>query len=261
MHLQTQYLRKAHAWADVVLIRSDAPDSSGERIPGYCNATLIHHNVLITAAHCLKLAYISGMKKIDFQVGYYKYFTRKTDGKVIRVGYAPKYNLNKDVHIELPTSLVDKIARKGEKAEISPTEDTALAWWSEETPELEEVSVADAISPIEHNALIKNLANTSLQIVTVNPFSEMSTDTKRMANLNNYKWKGYVYSKSTSRVEEGDSGAPLFALINGKFKIFAVVKGKASTVFGNWDAYAPINPNLCQLTKNLPTFIKISACN
>jgi hypothetical protein len=245
---------------NVMQIKSDAPDSSGDTTPGYCNATLIHKNVLITAAHCVRLAYISGMKKIDIEVGQYKYVVRRTDGQTVRIGYAQKYKLSKDVHVELPASLVDKIHRRGEKANIEPTEDMAIIWWNEETPEFNDIAIAEIVSPAEHAAILKNFSQTAFTALTINPFSEPSLDTKRMATLNNFKWSGYVYSKSFSRVEEGDSGAPLFATINGKNKIFAVVKGKASTVFDNWDAYAAINPHVCALAKMLPTFIQISAC-
>lgn len=248
-------------WTHVMQIRSDAPDSTGDTAPGFCNATLIHKNVLITAAHCVKLAYISGMKKIDIEVGQYKYITRKTDGQVVRIGYAPKFKVTKNVQVELPRTLTDKIARRGEKAVISPSEDVALIWWNEETPEFADITLADVAGPAEHMNIIKDIAQTNLIAVTVNPFSEMSLDTKRMSTLNAVKWKGYVYSKSTGRVEEGDSGAPLFAMINNKLKIFAVVKGKASTIFDNWDAYSAVNPHLCQISSGLPTFIKISACN
>lgn len=247
-------------WINVMMIRSDAPDSAGNDAPAFCNATLIHKNVLITAAHCAKLAYLSGMKKIDIEVGQYKYMTRKTDGQTVRIGYTPKFKLSKIVNIEFPPSLVDKLQRRGEKTNIDPSEDMALLWWNEETPEFNEMPLADIVGPLEHATILKNFSQTTLTAVTINPFSEMSLDTKRMTTLNNFKWNGYVYSKSLSRVEEGDSGAPLFALINGQYKIFAVVKGKASTIFDNWDAYTAINPSVCQLAKNLPTFIQLSAC-
>lgn len=246
--------------AHVMQIKTEAPDSTGESIPGYCNATLIHSNVLITAAHCIKLAYISGQKKIDIQVGYYKYVTRKTDGKIVRVGYVAKHNLTKNVQIALPTSLQDKLSRRGEKASIAPTEDFAILWWNEETPEFSDIAVAEVVSLVEHNLIMTNLNSYPMTPVTINLFSEMSSDTKRMSTLSNLKWKGYVYSKAQSRVEEGDSGAPLFVKIQNKLKVFAVVKGRASTVFDNWDAYSAVNPHLCQLVKNLPTFIKIEAC-
>lgn len=247
-------------WTNVMLIRSDAPDSTGDTAPGFCNATLIHQNVMITAAHCLVLAYVSGMKKITLQIGNYKYINRKSDGKLVRIGYVDKYILNKEVSIEFPQSLVDKIAVRGEKAMISPSEDVAIAWWKEETPELANIQLADVISPIEHIELIKNLNQKNLQVVTVNPFSGVTSDTKRIATLNNFKWNGYIHSKSLSRVEPGDSGGPLFVQVNGKNKILAVVKGKATTVFDNWDAYSAVGPSICQMANKLPTFIKIEAC-
>ncbi len=245
----------------VMQIMSDAPDSKGDTTPGYCNATLIHKNVMVTAAHCVFLAYISGEKKIQMDLGEYKYIVRKTDGQTVRIGYVLKSRVNKDTHIELPKSLVDKIARRGEKATIGPDDDVALIWWNDDIPEFANVVPADVVTPTEHANIIKNITQTALNAVTINPFSEMSTDTKRMATLNNYKWSGYVHSKSQSRVEEGDSGSPLFATVNGKSKIFAVVKGKASTVFDNWDVYAAVNPHICQMASTLPSFIKISSCN
>jgi hypothetical protein len=247
-------------WINVMQIRSEAPDSKGETTPGYCNATLIHKNVLITAAHCVKLAYISGMKIITIEAGQYKYITRKSDGQTVRIGYVPKFKLTKNVHLEIAKSLADKIARSGENATIDPTEDSALIWWNEETPEFNDIGVADIVTPTEHNNIIKQISATTFNIVTLNPFADMSIDTKRTAALNNFKWNGYVYSKSLSRVEEGDSGAPLFAVINGKYKIFAVVKGKASTIFDNWDAYSAINPHFCELVRSMPSFIQFETC-
>jgi hypothetical protein len=241
-------------------IRSDAPDSKGDTTPGFCNATLINKNVLITAAHCVKLAYISGMKKIEIEVGQYKYVKRKSDGKVVSVGYAQKYKLLKNVHIELPRSLVDKISRRGGKASIGPSEDLALLWWSEETPEFADIDIAKVVNQNEHEKIIKNISQTNLYALSINFFSTSSADIKRIASLNNYRWSDYVNSKSQSRVEAGDSGAPLFALINGKYKILAVVKGEASSIFGSWDVYSPVNPHLCQLVRNLPTFIQIESC-
>ena len=67
-------------------------------------------------------------------------------------------------------------------------------------------------------------------------------------------------SNDWTNVMQIQSEAPLFAQINGKFKIFAVVKRRASTVFDNWDAYSAINPNACEIANRLPTFIKIEAC-
>lgn len=258
--LTNSIVAESSEWTNIVQFISEAPDSRGDTSPAYCNATFIHHNVLLTAAHCLKNAYISGVRKISIQIGHYKYVTRKTDGKTVRIGYMAKYNLEKNINIELPHSLVDKIARRKDKAFILPTEDVALAWWSEETPEVLDIQMAELMTPAEHENLIKNISTIPFHVVTINSLTEKTADLKRMANLNNYKWKNYVYSKSSSRVEEGESGSPLFAQINGQTKIFAVVLGKAKTLFDNWDVYTAVNPHICQMARALPTFIKISAC-
>lgn len=248
-------------WASVVQIKSEAPDSTGDTTAAFCNATFIAKNIMVTAAHCVKLAYISKHNLLNIQTGYYKYVTRP-DGKVVRIGYVPKQTFNKHVNIELPKSLADKIAIRGEKASIGPAEDFAIVWWNESTPETDDLSVAEVVTPSEHATIIKNLKSYPLKVISINLFSEMSLDTKRMSDLNTYKWNnGYVHSKSTSRVEEGDSGAPLFVQINNKMKIFGVVKGKATTVFDNWDVYSSVGPYLCTLNRKMPTDMKISGCN
>lgn len=247
-------------WSPVVQIKSEAPDSTGDSIPGYCNATFIAKNILVTAAHCVKLAYISKDNKLNIQTGYYKY-VKRPDGQVVRIGYVPKNNFDRYINIELPKSLADKIASRGEKAQIGPDEDFAVLWWNEATPEIDELNFATPVTLAEHNQIIKNIKAYPLKAVSINLFSEMSNDTKRMADLNNYKWSGgYVYSKSSARVEEGDSGAPLFVNINGKMKVFAVVKGKATTIFDNWDVYSALNNHLCTIAKKMPTDMKIESC-
>ena len=247
-------------WTSVVQIKTEAPDSSGESVPGYCNATFVARNILLTAAHCVKLAYISKENLLNIQVGYYKYITRPT-GQVVRVGYVPKSNFDRHVNIEFPKSLADKIASRGEKAQIGPDEDFAILWWNEPTPEINDMNFTTPVSLAEHNQIIKNIKGHSFKVVSINLFSEMSTDTKRISDLNTFKWNnGYVHSKSQSRVEEGDSGAPLFVTINGMVKIFGVVKGKATTVFDNWDVYPAIHSHLCVLNKKMPTDMKLKEC-
>lgn len=247
-------------WTSVVQIKSEAPDSTGDTTPAYCNGTFIAKNILITAAHCVKLAYISKMNIINIEIGYYKYVT-KADGRVVRIGYVPKYRFNKHVNIELAKSLTDKIASRGEKAPIGPGEDFAILWWNEATPETDDVVPAEPVTPAEHLQIIKNIKQYPLKVVSINLFSEPSLDTKRMGDLDSYKWnRNYIYSKSKVRVEEGDSGAPLFVTINNKIKIFGVVKGKATTIFDNWDVYSSVGTNLCALNKGMPTGMLLRVC-
>ncbi|MBC7714975.1 MAG: hypothetical protein H7177_16635 [Rhizobacter sp.] len=249
-------------WSSVALIKSEAPDSHGDTTPGYCNATFIGRNMMVTAAHCVVLAYISKDNLITIQTGYYKYITRPSDGATVRIGYVKKDSFDRHVNIELPKILTDKIARQGEKAELGPTDDFAILWWNDDTPEIKDMKFAEVTTPAESSLISKNISAYPLKAVTINFFNEMSTDTKRMADLNSYKWNnGYVYSKSNSRVEEGDSGSPLFAKINNTMKIFAVVKGKATTIFDNWDVYPAVNNNICDLNKRMPSDMKIKSCN
>lgn len=247
-------------WTSVVQIKSEAPDSTGETMPGYCNATFVGKNILVTAAHCVKLAYISKETKLSIETGYYKYVTRP-DGQVVRIGYVPKAKFDKHINIEIPKSLADKIARRGEKAQIGPDEDFAILWWEESTPEIDDMTVSNLVTNQEHAEITKNIKNYPLKVVSINMFSVSTLDYKRSGDLNVVKWNnGYIHSKSQSRVEEGDSGAPVFVKINNKLKIFAVVKGRASTVFDNWDVYPSVNPHLCTLNKKMPSTMILSSC-
>ncbi len=247
-------------WSPVVQIKSDAPDSTGESIPGYCNATFIGKNVVVTAAHCLLLAYASKQNQLHFETGYYKFVT-KPDGQRVKIGYALKNKFQRNVNIEFPRSLVDKVARSGSKTKIGPGEDFAIAWWNDETPETADMKYATVVTPAEHAQVVRSLSSHPLKVVTINFLSVSSLDTKRMGDLNNARWNGnHVHSKSLVRVEEGDSGAPVYVTINNQMKIFAVVKGRASTVFDNWDVYPSVSPHLCDLSLKLPSHLKVSAC-
>jgi hypothetical protein len=259
--LTNSTIAESSEWSPIVLIKSEASDSTGDTTASFCNATFIAKNIMVTAAHCVKLAYISKDNLINIQTGYYKYVT-KPSGQVVRIGYVPKSNFNKHVNIELPKTLADKISSRGEKANIGPTEDFAVLWWhNESTPETNDLHPAEFVTPAEHSLIIKRLKDYAFKIVTINLFSEMSLDTKRMGDLDIYKWNnGYVHSKSKVRVEEGDSGAPLYVNINNKLKIFGVVKGKATTVFSNWDVYTSIGQHLCPLNKRMPTDMLLKAC-
>ncbi len=87
------------------------------------------------------------------------------------------------------------------------------------------------------------------KIVTINFWVESSSDTKRSASLDNLKYSaaGFFTSVATSRVEEGDSGAPLLVSINGEWKLAGVVKGRGQSIFGNWDAMTAADSKLCSI--------------
>jgi len=246
---------------NVIFIRSDAPDAKGDTAPAFCNATLLSPNLAITAAHCVHFAYVSRNHNIEIQKGFYKYKVQP-DGTRRKIGYVPNFQKSINVEIEFSANLKDKFDRQGHKAKIGPAEDVAIIWWKDNFDELKNIEFAEVISPSEEKNIKSNLKNFPLMPVTINPFSEMSLDTKRSSSLNNYKWtmSNYIESRSASRVEEGDSGSPLFINYNQKFKIIAVVKGKATTVFDNWDAYSPTSNIACEIDKKLPTELRIKSC-
>lgn len=246
---------------NVIFIRSDAPDANGDTAPGFCNATLLSSNIAITAAHCVHLAYVSKNHNIEIQKGFYKYKVQP-DGTKRKIGYVPNFQKIINVEIEFSSNLKDKFDRQAYKAKIGPAEDVAIIWWKDHFDELQNKEYAEIISPNEEKLIKSNIKNYPLMPVTINPFSEMSLDTKRSSQLNNYKWtmSNYIESRSSSRVEEGDSGSPLFINYNNSYKIIAVVKGKATTVFDNWDAYSPVTNIACEIDKKLPSEFRIKNC-
>lgn len=246
---------------NVLFIKSDAPDANGDTAPGFCNATLLSANVAVTAAHCVHLAYVSKQHNIEIQKGSYKYKTQP-DGTKRKIGYVPNFQKTINVEIEFSSNLKDKFDRSGYKAKIGPSEDVAIIWWKDNIAELAQLDYAEIISPTEEKLVKSKLKNFQLMPVTINPFSEMSLDTKRSSILNNFKWtiSNYIESRSTTRVEEGDSGSPLFISLNQKLKVLAVVKGKATTVFDNWDAYSPVTNSVCDIDTKMPTEFRIKSC-
>lgn len=217
----------------------------------------------ITAAHCVHLPYVSGVRKMTIEKGEYLYNTRK-DGTISRIGYVPKFSKVVNIEIELASSLKDKFDQNGYKAKISPSVDMAIIWWKENTDVFYEKNFPTIVSPNELNKIIKSISNFNPSITTINYLSDSSTlDYKRSANLNSLKWTytNYLESKSLSRVDEGDSGSPIFVEINGMKKIIAVVKGKASTLFDNWDAFTSVTKITCEIDKHLPSDLRIKECN
>lgn len=258
--LTNSVIAEEDQWTPVVQIKSEAPDANGESIPGYCNATFVSNNLLVTAAHCVLLAHVSNQTQLDIEIGYYKYVTRP-DGQRVRIGYTAKSKFSKHVNIQLPQSLQDKVNRSGARTKIGPNEDFAIVWWNEATPETAEMKFSPLVTPAEHAQITRSLASHPLKVLSINFFSTSDLNTKRQADLNNVRMNGnYVHSQSVARVEEGDSGAPVFARVNNQMKLFAVVKGRATTIFSNWDVYPTIHPHLCDMNKRMPTTMKLSVC-
>ena len=75
------------AFQNNVFISTAALDDKGGEVNGYCNASLISSQVLVTAAHCISESLVRSKNQVHIEIGAYKYVSRKTDGKLVRIGY------------------------------------------------------------------------------------------------------------------------------------------------------------------------------
>jgi len=231
-------------WNANVMIKSEAWDTEGQMtVPGYCNATFLSHQKLVTAAHCLVHAQVMKKFDIEIHVGEYKYITRP-DGQVVRVGYVTKERLTVSAQFHFLPSLARKIASQGFSTKVGPEEDMAVIelteLWGGQVPIL-----FPKVLPKDKEALLQQNLSNQLVVLTVNFMEIASNDTKRNALLNVVSNSGaYFQSKSFPRVEEGDSGGALYYVEGNQYYLVGVVKGRAETYFSNWDVYSNVLPLL-----------------
>jgi hypothetical protein len=244
---QSQALTNAVAAEDaefqaVTMIKVDARDEDGSLTSGYCNATLLSEKELVTAGHCLAHAWLLQSKNISIEIGKYKY-RKDAQGNIIRIGYA-NIAVVQDTLAQfiLPQSAQDRLRRQGYNAVLDPSEDKARIVLSKPIALADlQVTPAVLLTAAELQTVRQMGSSAQLLLVTVNPIAEISNnDTKRKALLSNYNWSGgaWIESRSNSRVEPLDSGAPLFVRINNQWKILGQVKGGAQSFFGDWDVFS-----------------------
>lgn len=228
----------------MVSIRNYAPDQNGDDAPAFCVGTLLNDHEIITAAHCVKDLYFHPELTMQIDLGFYKYII-KPNGERVRVGYYQDMSFQRKVKINFPDRLKRKIAISKKKVNIGPDEDIALI----EFHPLElkrEIPKTFIVSDLFMKEMKANIKKYPLIATTINFGEEMSTDTRRMATLNQIvAANGYLKSTSTARVAPGDSGAPVFYDNKTELHLFAIVKGMAKTVFSNWDVYNYAHPFLC----------------
>ncbi len=234
-----------------VLISAIVLGDNGDEVNGYCNATLLSNQVLITAAHCLAESLALSKNRLHLEVGAYKYVNRKIDGKLVRIGFVPYLKKDLSAHFILSKYLQNKILSQGVKVQIPPGEDVALILLNEKL-ELEPNFIFANIVPQKIWLVVKqNLSSALFQIVSINYWDTNTTDFKRSAVLNSFSYNGggWIESRSTSRVEEGDSGSPVYIRFQNHDYLAAVVKGKASNIFSNWDVMASLSSKACNIAR------------
>lgn len=211
-------------WQSNVLLSIPSFDNTNDKVTGYCNGTLIDSNTLVSAAHCFVRSEVLTGKKFKIEVGEYRYIVR--DGVKIKIGYKSMIQhetsgkirflagVNPNGTGTVPPEL-DIVVVKLDAPVSLPTDFAFAPLWNTTLPQL---------TP----------ASAKMTIVSIN-FMETIThnDTKQMSVLNKFsQGRINIESTSTSRVAQGDSGAPVFAVINGKTYLIGVVKGTVKT-FGS----------------------------
>ncbi len=198
-------------------------------VTGYCNGTLVSRNTIVTAAHCVVSSYLFTGQPLKIEIGEYRY--KETEQGTIRLGYRTTQRHESSVKVQLqpgvsPTAAPNRIPPENDYAILKLQTEISL-------PE-------DFVFPTVLNANLSSAQVSQTVVVTVNPLAYISsTNTKQVATLNQVQYLGKsLKSNSLARVEEGDSGAPVFAVVQGRSYLIGVVKGRAQNGFSNWDVFA-----------------------
>lgn len=214
--LSNSVAAEAKGWESNVLIAIPGIDpADGTDSVGHCNGTLINDRTLITAAHCFLKSFIPRGDKMRIEIGEYRYVIK--DGVKIKIGYRTMIRHESSAKLRL----LPGVNLNG--TSVPPELDIAVVKLDQPVSPGPEFIYAE----LWNQALPQLTAASKPTLVSVNVMETIShMDTKQMAVLNKFTQSRYnIESTSTSRVAPGDSGAPLFAVINGKTYLVGVVKG------------------------------------
>ena len=222
-------------WQSVAFIKIPYPANDPDGGVGMCNATLLDSQTLLTAAHCfIKSSFLTG-EKLDIEVGEYVYIIK--DGVKKKIGYKPTIKHSSSGKLRMLSGV-----NLNSTSVISPELDILIV--KLDAP----VSLPSnfIFAPLWNKPLPQLTATNQLTVVSINYMETVThMDTKQKATLNEYKQTQHnVYSTSTSRVAPGDSGAPLFASIEGKTYLIGVVKGTVKQFFMERDIYVTLQGRL-----------------
>lgn len=218
-------------WDSIAWISSEARIEN-DSTTAYCNATWISKDLLVTAAHCISHAYLLNNHNIVIELGSYKNHGFK--------GFAFNQRIEAKVEFIFLPSLLHRLKQNRYKTQIHPSEDIALIKLNEEI-NLKGQKLTKLLPEDYYSSIQKNPLKYWPTVVTVNLFETLShSNSRQLALLNQISWNQYFKSTSTSRIAEGDSGAPLFFRVGNEWYIGAIVKGRGKNYFNNWDSYASL---------------------
>jgi hypothetical protein len=238
----------------VVWMSAPAADGQGQVVNGFCNATFISNQILVTAAHCVAQAEALKNRKVQINIGRY-YTIARPDGTVVSVGWKAFHQLNDlPAQFLIPNSLQKKIQSRGLKASVGPEEDFALIRLKDSLDLASfQVVPLKMMGQAQAKEILSKRRTSGLSVVSVNLISASSLDYRRSGAVS--RWglnsRGWIESKSQSRVEPGDSGAPLLAADGKEHFVLGVTKGRAETIFSNWDVFPTVDQRWCTLAASL----------
>ncbi len=217
-------------WQSVVLLKIPATDTDGQVVEGLCVGTLVSADTLVTAAHCLAGSTLARGGQITIEVGEYQ-FLQKPDGTPYRTGYMTTIRHQSTVQAHF----VGGVGYDSAPNRIAPENDFTFIKLNTAM-----ILPADFIFAALWNKSIQGVILSNPLSVSINPIEYItSNDTKQFAQLNQIRFlDSSAQSTSTSRVAPGDSGAPLFAAINGQVYLIGVTKGLATSFFSKYDVFA-----------------------